>query len=67
MGFELNSNTLNEIRKLKLIELNTIFFSFGFNTVSVFIEISIKLNLIGFNQNQFNSFNYFIGLNSIKL
>ncbi len=61
IGLELNSNTLNAIHKLKLIELNTTFFSFGFNTVSVFVEISIKLNLIGFNQIQFNSFNKFPG------
>ncbi len=43
------------IHKLKLIELNMIFFSFGFNMVCVFVEISIKLNLIEFNSIQFNN------------
>jgi hypothetical protein len=32
-----------------------IFFSFGFNMVCVFVEISIKLNLIEFNSIQFNN------------
>jgi hypothetical protein len=35
------------------IELNTIFFSFAFNMVNVFIEISIELNLVELNQIQF--------------
>jgi hypothetical protein len=39
-----------QILKLKWIEPNTIFFSFGFNTVCVFSEIPIELNLVELNQ-----------------
>jgi hypothetical protein len=39
-----------QILKLKWIEPNTIFFSFGFNIVCVFNEIPIDLNLVELNQ-----------------
>jgi hypothetical protein len=51
-----------QIPKLKWNELNTIFFSFGFNMVNdVLIEIWIELNLVEFKIIQFISFQ--IGLN----
>jgi hypothetical protein len=63
------------------MELNTIVFFFEFNMVSVFIEISIELNLVELNTNliKLNSFEYklielkliffhnFVELNPIKL
>jgi hypothetical protein len=57
MQLELNSNIFNSIQisKLNWIEPNTIFFSFGFNMVSVLIEISIELN-----SNQIDFFHNFI-------
>jgi hypothetical protein len=39
-----------QILKLKQIEPNTIFFSFGFNMVCVSSEIPIELNLVELNQ-----------------
>jgi hypothetical protein len=46
MQLELNATQLNSkiLIKLKWIEPNTIFFSFGFNMVSVLFEIWIELN-----------------------
>jgi hypothetical protein len=51
---QFNSNSIKfkfklnwiQIPKLRWIELNTIFFSFGFNMGSVFNGISIELNLV---------------------
>jgi hypothetical protein len=47
MQLELNATQLNSkiLIKLKWIEPNTIFFSFGFNMVSVLFEIWIETNL----------------------
>ncbi len=48
--FELNWNFIN----LKWIEVNTILCSFGFNNVTVPIEISIELNLVDLNHIESN-------------
>jgi hypothetical protein len=52
---KLKSNSLNGTQiQLNWIELNKILFSFGFNRVIVVIEISIKLNMLEFDQMELN-------------